>query len=216
MIAKKNYQNNIEKKTAIIFLAAGKSTRFKGNNKLSLKLHDISLLTHCYNNIKHSNVEQIIVVSSHQNLNQVGSLSNPRPEIGLVPNNELGIGNSISVGMNCLHKEISSVIICLADMPLVTKDHIKLLVKENILSNFNQIHRLYDVNNTIGHPILFNSYFFPQLKKLNGDKGAFDITIENKLLVNIIKVDNLSVSTDIDTNNDWDNFISQLNEIKLL
>ena len=34
---------------------------------------------------------------------------------------------------------------------------------------------LYDVNNMFGHPILFNSYYFSKLKRLNGDRGAYDI-----------------------------------------
>jgi CTP:molybdopterin cytidylyltransferase MocA len=211
MIENNTTQNNTNIKSAIILLAAGKSTRFTGNNKLLQKLQGVSMLTHCYNGIKKSNVEQLIVVTSPENLDQVTSLSDPCPDIGLVHNNELGLGNSISVGMNCLHKDINCVIICLADMPLVVNYHIQLLLNGNISRDFNSIIRLYDVNGNIGHPILFNSYFFPELKKLSGDVGAYDITQKYNELVSKIKVDNLSVSTDIDTMTDWDDFTNQHN-----
>ena len=207
MITQKLAQNNTVRETAIILLAAGKSTRFAGSNKLSQELSGIPMLTHCYNNIKHSNVAQIVVVSSQENLKQAETLSNPYPKIGFVENNDLGMGHSISIGMGCIRKEISSIIICLAHMPLVTNTHIQLLLDANKSNSFNQIHRLYDVNNILGHPILFNSYFFLKLKKLSGDQGAFNITSDNKDLINIIKVNNLSVSTDIDTNDDWNNLI---------
>ena len=207
MLTPKHAQNNTARETAIILLAAGKSTRFVGSNKLSQELFGIPLLTHCYNNIKYSNVAQIVVVSSQENLKQAETLSNPYPKIGFVENNELGMGHSISIGMSCIQKEISSIIICLADMPLVTNTHIQLLLEANKSSSFKQIHRLYDVNNLLGHPILFNSYFFLKLKRLKGDKGAYNIISDNKDLINIIKVNNLSVSTDIDTNDDWNNLI---------
>ena len=109
--------------------------------------------------------------------------------------------------MGFIREEISSVVICLADMPLITNVHIQLLLDANKTSYFNQIHRLYDVNNMFGHPILFNSYYFPKLKRLNGDQGAYDITLNNKDLFNIIKVNYLSVSTDMDTDKDLDNLI---------
>ena len=207
MITKKPAQTNTARETAIILLAAGKSTRFVGSNKLSQEILGIPMLTYCYNNIKHSNVAQIVVVSSQENLKQVETLSNPYPKIGFVENNELGMGHSISIGMSCIRKEISSIIICLADMPLVTNSHIQLLLDANKSSFYNEIHRLYDVNNILGHPVLFNSYFFLKLKKLRGDKGAYNITSDNKGLINMIKVNNLSVSTDIDTNDDWNNLI---------
>ena len=207
MLEKKSVKTNITRKTAIILLAAGKSTRFAGGNKLSHELLGVPLLTHCYNSIKYSKVAQIIVVSSQENLKQAETLCNPYPKIAFVEDNELGIGHSISIGMGFIREEISSVVICLADMPLITNVHIQLLLDANKTSYFNQIHRLYDVNNMFGHPILFNSYYFPKLKRLSGDQGAYDITLNYKDLINIIKVNNLSVSTDIDTNKDWDNLI---------
>ena len=84
MIIQKPAQNNTASKTAIILLAAGKSTRFAGSNKLSQELSGIPMLTHCYNNIKYSNVAQIVVVSSQENLKQAETLSNPYPKIAFV------------------------------------------------------------------------------------------------------------------------------------
>ena len=106
-----------------------------GENKLSRFLDGTELLTYSYNKIKTSNVEQFIVVSSKENEPQASLLSHPYPNIVLQIEQDQGIGDSIALGVSHIKKNISSVIICLADMPLITNEHIKnkdLLYKINV------------------------------------------------------------------------------------
>ena len=64
MITQKPAQNNTARKTAIILLAAGKSTRFAGSNKLSQELSGIPMLTHCYNNINNIQYNELYGVKN--------------------------------------------------------------------------------------------------------------------------------------------------------
>ena len=190
-------------KTALLMLAAGRSTRALGFNKLSREINGVPLLTHCYNAIKNSKVDQIVIISSRENYQQATKLNSPCPEVTLLNTKSDGLGHSISHGMTHLHKDISSVIICLSDTPLVSAIHIDLLIKSNKISNYNGIQRIYDVNDTPGHPVLFNKEFFLKLSKLRSDKDPMILINENIKLLTKIKVNNLSPTTDLDSEEAW-------------
>ena len=114
-----------------------------------------------------------------------------------------GLGHSISHGVRRLHNDISSVIICLSDTPLISTLHIDLLLKSNKEHNYKGIHRIYDLNNTPGHPVLFNKNFFLELRNLRSDTDPKNILNKNINLITKIKVNNFSPSTDLDTEKDW-------------
>lgn len=131
------------------------------------------------------------------------SLSSPRPDVSLLDSKSEGLGQSISHGMNHLHKDVSSVIICLSDTPLISTMHIDLLINSNKVSNYRGIHRIYDLNGNPGHPVLFNKEFFLDLSRLQLDKDPINLVNKNKGLIHKIKVNNLSPTTDLDTAKDW-------------
>ena len=177
-----------------------------GENKLSRSLDGTELLTYSYNKIKTSNVEQFIVVSSKENEPQASLLSHPYPNIVLQKEQNQGIGDSIALGVSHIKKNISSIIICLADMPLITKDHINLLISSKLSNKFRGLSRFYNANGQPGHPILFDQQFIAKLKKLTGDVGGSDIIKENKDLLYKINAGDFSVTTDLDTKDDWNAF----------
>ena len=183
-----------------------------GENKLSRSLNGTKLLTYSYNKIKTSNVEQFIVVSSKENEPQASLLSHPYPSIVLQKEQNQGIGDSIALGVSHIKKNISSVIICLADMPLITNDHINLLISSKLSKKFKGLTRFYNANGQPGHPILFDHRFIAKLKRLTGDVGGSDLVKENKDLLHKINVNNFSVTTDLDTQDDWNTFLKSNND----
>jgi len=193
----------MQPKTALLLLAAGSSSRAVNFNKLSRELNCVPLLTHCYNAIKHSKVDQIVIIASKENYQQAMSLSSPCPEVLLLDSKSEGLGQSISHGMNHLHKDVSSVIICLSDTPLISTIHIDLLINSNKARNYKGIHRIYDLNGIPGHPVLFNEEFFLELNKLRSDKDPMKLVNKNIRLMHKIQVNNLSPTTDLDTAKDW-------------
>jgi len=193
----------MQPKTALLLLAAGSSSRAVNFNKLSRELNCVPLLTHCYNAIKHSKVDQIVIIASKENYQQAMSLSSPCPEVLLLDSKSEGLGQSISHGMNHLHKDVSSVIICLSDTPLISTIHINLLINSNKARNYKGIHRIYDLNGIPGHPVLFNEEFFLELNKLRSDKDPMNLVNKNIRLTHKIQVNNLSPTTDLDTAKDW-------------
>ena len=183
-----------------------------GENKLSRSLYEKGLLTYSYNNIKASNVEQFIVVSSKENYTQANSLSDPYPKIVLLNDKNKGIGDSIALGVSNIEDNISSVIICLADMPLITKNHINFLISSKLSNKFRGLSRFYNAHGQPGHPILFDLQFIAKLKLLSGDIGGSNIILENKSLVYKLNVSDFSVTTDLDTQDDWNIFLKSNND----
>ena len=183
-----------------------------GENKLSRSLYGTGLLTYSYNNIKASNVEQFIVVSSKENYAQANSLSDPYPKIVLLNDKNKGIGDSIALGVSNIEDNISSVIICLADMPLITKNHINFLISSKLSNKFRGLSRFYNAHGQPGHPILFDLQFIAKLKLLSGDIGGSNIILKNKSLVYKLNVSDFSVTTDLDTQDDWNIFLKSNND----
>ena len=183
-----------------------------GENKLSRSLDGTELLTYSYNKIKTSNVEQFIVVSSKENEPQASLLSRPYPNVVLQKEQDQGIGDSIALAVSNIEDTISSVIICLADMPLITKNHINLLILSKLSNKFRGLSRFYNANGQPGHPILFDQQYIAKLKMLTGDIGGSNILKENNNLVHRINVNNFSVTTDLDTQDDWNTFLKSNND----
>ena len=183
-----------------------------GENKLSRSLDGTELLTYSYNKIKTSNVEQFIVVSSKENKPQASLLSHPCTNIVLQKEKNQGIGDSIALAVSNIEDTISSVIICLADMPLITKNHINLLILSKLSNKFRGLSRFYNANGQPGHPILFDQQYIAKLKMLTGDIGGSNILKENNNLVHRINVNNFSVTTDLDTQDDWNTFLKSNND----
>ena len=183
-----------------------------GENKLSRSLDGTELLTYSYNKIKTSNVEQFIVVSSKENEPQASLLSHPYPSIVLQKEQDQGIGDSIALAVSNIEDTISSVIICLADMPLITKNHINFLISSKLSNKFKGLSRFYNANGQPGHPILFDLQFIAKLKLLSGDNGGSNIILENKSLVYKLNASDFSVTTDLDTQDDWNIFLKSNND----
>ena len=62
------------------------------------------------------------------------------------------------------------------------------------------------MNGQPGHPILFDRQFIAKLKRLTGDVGGSDLVKENKDILYKINVSDFSVTTDLDTQDDWNVF----------
>ena len=154
--------------TDAIVLAAGESIRFGAANKLLTNVYSKPLIFHVGNEICKSEINNIYVISGsdHNKINQV--LNKFRVKVIKNNNQNDGINSSISFGVKNLDKKSPSVMICLADMPLLrTEDYNSILNFEknkgdasNIIVPFN--------NGTRGNPVIFGRHFYNELSLLKG------------------------------------------------
>ena len=171
--------------TDAIVLAAGKSTRFGAANKLLTNVYSKPLIFHVVNEICKSEINNIYVISGsdHKKINQILNKS----RVKVIKNNNYndGINSSISFGVKNLDKKSSSVMICLADMPLLrTKDYNNILNFEKNKGDESSIIVPF-YNGIRGNPVIFGCHFYNELSLLKGDEGGKKLINKNKM--NLVK-----------------------------
>ena len=129
----------------------------------------------------------------------------------------IGIGNSISKGMELLKKnDPEGVLILLGDMPDITTKHINRMIDEFINNSLQKIIRACSQNMIPGNPVLFPKSFFDLLLKLKGDEGARKILNNYNHMIKYIILPKMTALTDIDTQEQFDewrkrNYLSKKN-----
>lgn len=188
------------KKTAILILAAGSSSRM-GKPKQLLPFKSTTLLGNVIEQAKNSKADTIFCVLGAKE--QIIKASISSYEIELISNTNFkdGLSSSIVVGMKHLKDLFDNILIMLADQPNVNSTYLNKLMKiseENpskiIASNYQ---------NKKGVPAVFPKQYFQQLLNLQGDKGAKEF-LNNQ--TDIIKMAPFNL-TDIDTKEDYQKLI---------
>ncbi len=108
-----------------------------------------------------------------------------------------GMGRTIACGIKHIGNA-KSVLIALGDMPYVSVKTVALMKEK--MQSAGIVVPYY--NGQRGNPIGFGSFYFEQLCKLRGDKGARDIIKNNSSLVDQLEVSDSGILRDIDTPTD--------------
>ena len=192
-----------------IVLAAGMSKRMLIGNKLLLKVKNKTLLEKTLDNIISANFSKISVILGHDNILIAKLLKNYNVNIYYNPRYKEGISSSIVEGINNNNVNSDGIMICLADMPEVSKsiyNKMLLAFQSNYKNNIPLI--IMPIHNKIkGNPILFSKYFFNDLKKLKGDIGAKELILKNEKYIKRINITINSILNDIDTPIAYNNYI---------
>ncbi len=168
-------------KIGALVLAAGNSSRF-GSNKLLFKINGKSVLERTLLALSGFKFWKTAVVVSNTDFDDI--LGNHVEKI-LNKQISLGIGKSIALGTIYLRKEVSGILIVLADQPLLTLDDIKKMT-DVFLGDPTKIVAC-SVDGEIRNPIIFPSGYFDELIKLSGDRGARGLA--NSHIDNIVRVE---------------------------
>ena len=185
-----------EPRVAAVVLAAGKSSRMAGENKLLLPFRGRPLILHTLAALQAAALSDILVVvgNEHERLRAV------LPEAITVvfnPDFEEGMASSIRAGIAALPPQVEAVFIVQGDMPLLHADILRALQSRFDPAQPDRIivpvYRGRQAN-----PVLFPRAYFPQLLQLQGDTGAKRLLAEHAVVV-AVPIDDPAVITDIDT-----------------
>ena len=183
-----------------ILLAAGKSKRMIGENKLIKKIQGIPLIKHSVKNILASSVDELIVVLGYQN-EIIEKIIDKHQKIKFVFNKdfEKGMATSIKTGINNLSKETEAFFVCLGDMPFINKDIFNMLIKSK--SKKEIVVPTY--KNKQGNPILFQISMKEKIMTIDGDIGAKKILELNKDKILNIETNDQGTTKNFNTLNDF-------------
>ena len=174
-----------------VVLAAGSARRF-GGDKLKADLDGKLVFQHVLDALSGFDFHEILaIVRPHYHLDAPGVrvVENPQAEIGM--------GRSLALGIAKLAPTDAAFVV-LADMPFLP---------EGIFQKVAQALPGHDIaaprhNGQTGHPVLFSSACFADLKALDGDRGGRALIESGRYRVGLVDCDSNGVLRDIDRPDD--------------
>jgi len=190
--------------TAAVLLAAGSGSRMGHKPKSLLELNGEPLIRRSARQLLDAGVTQLVVVLGHYaadieaplNGLPVHKVYNPEPDQGLVSSQRLGL--------QALSDNTDTVIMSLADQPLVTTQDIQTLLHAFAESTFDMLFPF--VNGQPGNPVLLSAR--ARLDILAGDSnfGCKEWRQSHAAQVHKCPSDNLHFVTDLDRPEDVTGF----------
>ena len=151
-----------------LVLAAGRSLRAGGSNKLLLPWQDKVVVEHAVDAALSSHATTVHVVSGHDQPSLRAVLKGRN--LNWIHNSHYqnGISSSISAGVRQLSADVDGVLLCLGDMPWVSEQQIN-----EVIEGFQPDSvRVACFGKRRGHPALFPRAWFTKLMQLRGDDLA--------------------------------------------
>lgn len=180
--------------TVGILLAAGCSSRF-GSDKLLHPLPDGTPMAIASARILKTAISRVLVVVRPDSTRLIDLLAPEPMEIILCQEAVSGMGASIACGVTA-SAQAQGWVIALADMPFIqpfTVAQVVALLHQNTMIVAPQY------QGQRGHPVGFHHLFGPQLRRLEGDHGAWKILQQYCSQLTLFACNDKGVLWDIDT-----------------
>ena len=176
-----------------------------GTDKLLLKVGATTLIRKAASAALNSKSCDTVVVIQPKQTEKFLSIRDLKLRIHLSSQSYKGIAMSLKSGLSAISKNADGAIILLADMPEIDCNDL------NALIDHFQPGKIVaaGANGKIGNPVLLPKSLFAEVAVLNGDKGAKRIINKHLNVVTVINRPGNRASLDIDTLEDWKNWISR-------
>ncbi len=186
------------RKVAAIILAAGRSTRMGGPNKLLAELAGKPLVRIVTEQALASKAQGVIVVTGHQADEVRKSLHGLKVAFVHNPDFAGGLATSVKTGISAVPDDADGAVICLGDMPLISAHLIDRLIEAFAPDSGNLI-AVPVSDGRRGNPVLWSRRFFSELMTLDGDIGARHLIAKHNEAVAEVPVEGPGAFLDIDT-----------------
>jgi molybdenum cofactor cytidylyltransferase len=186
------------RRVAAVVLAAGRSTRMGGPNKLVAEIAHRPLVRIAAEEALASRAKPVIVVTGHQQPEVEQALAGLPVTMVHNPDFAQGLGTSLRTGIAAVPSTADAAIVCLGDMP-----HVDAGLIDRLIAAFDPARGALVVVPTFegkrGNPVLWSRRFFPDLMAVEGDVGARHLIGRYPEAVVEVAVDDRGAFVDIDT-----------------
>ncbi len=186
------------RRIAAIVLAAGRSTRMGGANKLLAEINGRPLVRIAAEGAFASQARPVIVVTGHQRERVEAALKGLDVRLAHNPEFAKGLSTSLKAGIAEVPPDVDGAIVCLGDMPQVSAQLIDLL-----LAAFDPekgaLVVVPTINGKRGNPVVWSRRFFPELTALDGDIGARHLIASYPEAVTEVPLAGNAALIDVDT-----------------
>jgi molybdenum cofactor cytidylyltransferase len=186
------------RRIAALVLAAGRSTRMGGPNKLLAEIGRRPLVRIAAEEALASRAGPVIVVTGHQRAEVEKVLAGLPVRFVHNPDFADGLGTSLRTGIAAVPADVDGAIVSLGDMPQVDAALI-----DRLIGAFDPDRSALIVMPTFegkrGNPVLWSRRFFPDLMAIEGDVGARYLIGRYGEAVVEVPVDGNAALVDVDT-----------------
>jgi len=185
----------------IIVLAAGKSTRMRGKNKLLTKIQGIPMIRRVVQTTLESKADEVIVVLGAE-ANKVRKVLADLP-CRLIVNKKYAKGQSTSVktGLSEVSPMTRAVLILPGDVAMIDFPSINMVIEEYERGKHSIVIAAH--KGASGHPILFDKQLFPEIENINEETfGLKAVVRRHEGEVSLVETGSPNVLKDVDTPED--------------
>jgi len=186
------------RRVAAVILAAGRSTRMGGPNKLLAELSGKPLVRIVAEQAIASKAKEVIVVTGHQAELVEQALKSLKVKFIRNPDFAQGLATSVKAGIAAVPEDADGAVICLGDMPMISSQLIDHLIDAFAPDRGNLI-AVPVSGGRRGNPVLWSRRFFNELMTLDGDIGARHLIAKHNEAVAEVPVEGDGAFLDIDT-----------------
>lgn len=154
-----------------VLLAAGRSSRMGGPNKLMADFDGEPLLARTARRVLASRAPETVVVLGHQAERARAALEGLAVRIVLNPGYAAGLSASLKAGINALPPEAAGALVILGDMPAVSVADLDRLIAAFEAARGRMIVRA-TFHGKRGNPVILPRSLFADVEALSGDTGA--------------------------------------------
>jgi molybdenum cofactor cytidylyltransferase len=183
---------------AAVVLAAGRSTRMRGSNKLLAEIGGKPLIRIAAEQAVASKAKPVIVVTGHERERVEAALKGLPVRLVHNPQFAEGLGTSVRAGIAAVPPQADAAIISLGDMPQVDAALI-----DRLIAAFDPekgaLAVVPSIDGKRGNPVLWSRRFFPELMAIEGDVGGRHLIGRYGEAVVDVPVSDKGALVDIDT-----------------
>lgn len=186
---------------SLIVLAAGKSVRMRGRNKLLVDIDQKPMIRRVVETVLQSKVDEVIVVLGWESDKIQQVLSDLPCRFILNKNYEKGQSSSLKIGLREVGEATQAVLVLPGDVAKIDARSINL-----VLDAYNRFHNpiiIASYEGRQGHPILLAKQLFDEIEKINEETfGLKSVVRKHENEVRLVETGSESVLQDFDTPDD--------------
>jgi molybdenum cofactor cytidylyltransferase len=194
---------------SMVILAAGKSTRMPGRNKLLADVQGVPMIRRVVQTALGSKVDEVIVVVGWEQEKIRGAITGLNCKITVNRNFEQGQSSSVRRGLEEVNPSSRAVLILPGDVAKIDARSINIVIEKYDDGGCSIVVAGYEGRS--GHPILLDKQLFPEIARIDEETfGLKAVVKKHQNEVCLVETGSRNVLKDIDTAADLAE-LSQLN-----
>ncbi len=186
---------------SLIVLAAGKSTRMRGRNKLLIKVKGEPIIRRVVEAGLKSNVDEVIVVLGWEADKVKETLGGLPCRLVLNKDYEKGQSDSVKAGLRTVGEAAQAILILPGDVAMIDSRSINLVIDEYVRRKTPIIIAAHE--GRPGHPILLDKQLFSEIENIDESTfGLKAVVKKHNADVRLVDAGSINVLQDVDAPED--------------